>query len=235
MNNDLYIELESKTGIQFSDRKLLHQAFIHRSYLNENRSLKLEHNERLEFLGDAVIELTTTEYLFHKYQQPEGILTSWRSSIVRGKSLSEEAKVMGLDKLLLTSRGESKNIGKAKDLLLANVFEALCGAIYLEKGYKVAYEFVEKFLLYKLDDMLKEGQHIDPKGRLQEITQEKIGITPSYKVITEDGPDHNKQFTVGLMLNNKQISTGTGSSKQIAQTDAASAALESIDEIIKNY
>lgn len=231
MNEQKIIELEKKIDFVFKNRGLIEQVFIHRSYLNENRNRQLEHNERMEFLGDAVLELAVTEYLYNNFSQPEGVLTNWRSAIVRGKSLSDEAKKLGLDDLLLTSRGEAKNIGKAKDLLLANAFEALIGAIYLDQGYEPSREFVNKFLVYKLSDVIKSGANIDPKGSLQEFTQEKFAVTPTYRVISEEGPDHNKHFCVGLYLNEKEISQGTGSSKQTAQTEAAKKALENCDSI----
>lgn len=225
-------DLASKLGLSFKNPELLERVFIHRSYLNENKSRQLEHNERLEFLGDAVLELAVTEYLYLHYKHPEGVLTNWRSAIVRGKSLSDEAKKLELDTFLMTSRGEAKNAGKAKDLLLANCFEALIGAIYIDLGYKSAFDFVDKYVIYKLDEVVNGGQHIDPKGHFQEMTQEKWSITPSYNVISEAGPDHNKQFKVGLYLSDKLISEGEGSSKQIAQVEAAKAALEVWDTIV---
>lgn len=232
MSNTNLSDLESELGLNFKNKGLLERVFIHRSYLNENKGRNLEHNERMEFLGDAVLELAVTEYLYNHYQHPEGVLTNWRSAIVRGKSLSDEAKRLELDRLLQTSRGEAKNEGKAKDLLLANCFEALIGAIYLDQGYDTAFSFVEKNVIYKLDDIIKGGQHIDPKGRFQELTQEKWSVTPNYVVLSESGPDHNKIFKVGLYLNDKLISEGGGSSKQIAQVDAAKAALEIWDSIV---
>lgn len=231
MNKEKLDDLEKKLGIKFNDRKLYERVFIHRSYLNENKRKELEHNERLEFLGDAVIELIVTEFLYKKFNHPEGILTNWRSAIVRGKSLSDEAKIIGLDELLLTSRGESKNVGKAKDLLLANVLEALVGAIYIDLGYEKAQEFVSKHVIYKLDEVIKSGQNIDPKGRFQELSQEKFSITPTYIVVSETGPDHNKKFVVSANLGEKFIANGSGASKQSAQVEAARAALENWDKI----
>jgi ribonuclease-3 len=223
--------LEDTIGIKFKNRDLLRQAFIHRSYLNENREKGLEHNERMEFLGDAVLELAVTEHLFEHYQKPEGVLTSWRSAIVRGRSLSDEAKKLKIDELLLTSRGEARNVGKAKDLLLANAFEALIGAIYIEHGYKKAFWFIERFLIYKLLSVIENGENIDPKGRFQELAQDKFSITPTYFVLEESGPDHNKEFVVSANLGDKEISRGNGSSKQSAQIAAAKAALMIFDQI----
>lgn len=231
MDQQILNQLEEKIGVKFSNRELLERVFIHRSYLNEVKNPSLKHNERLEFLGDAVLELAVTEYLYNKYDKPEGILTNLRSAIVRGRSLSDEAKKHGLDELLLTSRGEEKNVGKAKDLLLANAFEALIGAIYLDKGYERSKAFVEKHVIYKLDDVIKNGQNIDPKGRFQELAQDKYSITPTYKVISESGPDHNKQFIVMLQLNDKDIAKGEGSSKQVAQIEAAANGLQVWDQI----
>jgi ribonuclease-3 len=231
MNQDKLLEFEKSIGITFQNRPVYERVFIHRSYLNENKQKDLEHNERLEFLGDAVIELAVTEYLYKNFTHPEGILTNWRSAIVRGKSLSDEAKKIGLDNMLMTSRGEAKNAGKAKDLLLANALEALIGAIYLDQGFDIAKKFINDHIVYKLDDVVSSGQNIDPKGRFQELSQEKFAITPTYKVLSENGPDHNKIFIVGLYLTDKKIADGTGSSKQTAQVEAARNALEVWDSI----
>ena len=227
------IEFEQSIGVQFRDKSLLEQVFIHRSYLNEHKSLNLEHNERLEFLGDAVLELAVTKYLYENYDKPEGDLTNWRSALVKGESLSVEAKRIGLDLFLKTSRGEAKNMGKARDILLANAFEALIGAIYLDQDFDEAYNFVLKNIIYKLEDILENGSYFDAKSRFQEMSQDKFGITPSYEVISEVGPDHNKIFTVAAYLNEKKVGQGEGSSKQKAQTDAAQSALNNWDEIVK--
>jgi len=226
-------EFEDEIGVQFRDKSLLERVFIHRSYLNEHKTLNLEHNERLEFLGDAVLELATTKFLYENYDRPEGDLTNWRSALVKGESLSVEAKRIGMDQFLKTSRGESKNIGKARDILLANAFEALIGAIYLDQDFDEAYNFVLKNIIYKLDNILENGLYFDAKSRFQELSQDKFGITPSYEVAKEEGPDHNKIFTVVAYLNEKQVGTGDGSSKQKAQTNAAQNALDNWDEITK--
>jgi len=219
-------EFANKNQIEFKNKELLNQVFIHRSYINEHRSSGLAHNERLEFLGDAVLELATTEYLFTNYDQPEGEMTSWRSALVKGESLSEEAKKVGMDRYINVSRGEAKNIGKARDLILANAFEALIGAIYLDQGYEAARKFVEKHIVYKLDDILKNQRYIDAKSHLQEIAQEKFSITPTYETLSETGPDHNKNFIVAVFIGKKKVGEGEGNSKQKAQIAAAADALE---------
>lgn len=226
-------EFERKIGLVFKNKNLLETVFIHRSYLNEHRSLKLEHNERLEFLGDAVLELCVTEYLFKKYNKPEGEMTNWRSALVKGESLSDEAKKIGLNDLIKTSRGEAKNVGKARDLILANAFEALIGAIYLDQGYETACKFVESHIIYKLETILEQGLFYDPKSKFQESSQELLSITPTYELISESGPDHNKIFIMGAYLNEKKVGEGSGKSKQRAQTEAARNALENWDKIIK--
>jgi len=219
-------EFANKNQIEFKNKELLNQVFIHRSYINEHRSSGLAHNERLEFLGDAVLELATTEYLFTNYDQPEGEMTSWRSALVKGESLSEEAKKITMDEYIRVSRGEAKNTGKARDLILANAFEALIGAIYLDQGYEAARKFVEKHIVYKLDDILKNQRYIDAKSHLQEIAQEKFSITPTYETLSETGPDHNKNFIVAVFIGKKKVGEGEGNSKQKAQIAAAADALE---------
>ena len=228
-------ELEKKIGIEFKDHNLIETVFVHRSYLNEHRSLNLEHNERLEFLGDAVLELCATEYLFRTFpDKAEGEMTNWRSALVKGESLSAESKRLGINDLLKTSRGESKNTGKARDLLLANAFEALIGAIYLDQGYDQAAGFVEANVLYKLPEILKEGLYYDPKSKFQEMSQEMLGITPTYELISESGPDHAKTFITGAYLGNEKVGEGSGASKQRSQSEAAKDVLEHWDDIIQN-
>lgn len=226
-------EFEKKIGIKFKNRELIHTVFTHRSYLNEHRNLKHDHNERLEFLGDAVLELCVTEYLFENYDKPEGTMTNWRSALVKGESLSEEAKKIGMNDLINTSRGESKNTGKARDLILANAFEALLGAIYLDKGYRESYKFVEKHIVYKLEEIIKNGLDYDAKSKFQEMSQDELSITPSYEELESEGPDHNRIFTMAAYLGDKKVGIGKGRSKQKAQTEAAKAALKSWDKIIK--
>ena len=216
-------------GLDFKNQEILEQVFIHRSYINEHRSLGLSHNERLEFLGDAVLELAVTEYLFSQYDRPEGEMTAWRSALVKGESLSAEAKKIGMEEHLKVSRGEAKNTGKARDLILANAFEAFLGAIYLDLGYDAARKFVGDHIIYKLNDILENQHFIDAKSRLQELSQEKFSITPSYETVSETGPDHNKKFIVAAFIGKKKIAEGEGNSKQKAQIAAAAAALEQKD------
>lgn len=217
--------VEATIGIDFKNKDLIRQVFIHRSYLNENRNFDLAHNERLEFLGDAVLELVVTEYLFKNYPNPEGELTNWRAALVRGERISEVGAVLGFEKFLLLSHGEQKNTGKAKKIILANTFEALVGAIYLDKGYKQSKEFITQYLLIYFEEILAGELYIDPKSRLQELTQERLGITPEYEVHKEWGPDHAKHFQVGVYINKQLIGEGEGASKQMAQTEAAKKAL----------
>jgi ribonuclease III len=226
-----YDEFLKKIEIQFKNKELFNTVFIHRSYLNEHKSLKLEHNERLEFLGDAVLELAVTRFLFNNYNKPEGEMTNWRSALVKGESLSTEAKKLGMDGLIKTSRGESKNVGKARDLILANAFEALIGAIYIDQGFEPAATFIEKFICYKIKDIVDNELYYDSKSKFQEMAQEKFGITPIYELVSEVGPDHNKVFTVCAYIGKNKISEGQGSSKQRAQLDAAKNSLERWDEI----
>jgi len=229
------LEFEKSIGIEFKDRELIETVFTHRSYLNEHRNLKHDHNERLEFLGDAVLELCVTEYLYKNYNKPEGIMTNWRSALVKGESLSKEAKKIGMNELIKTSRGESKNTGKARDLILANAFEALLGAIYIDKNYRDTYKFVEKNIAYKLDEIIERGLDYDAKSKFQELAQDTLGITPSYDEIKSVGPDHNKEFTMAAFLNGKEVGRGKGRSKQKAQTDAATEALNNWEKIKKEF
>lgn len=221
-------KIQKKIGIKFDDLKLLQQVFVHRSYLNEHKDFKLDHNERLEFLGDAVLELIVTEYLYKHYNEPEGILTNWRSALVRGESLSALAEKLDIDKYLLLSHGESKSSGKGRKLILANALEALVGAIYLDKGYEKTCSFIEKFLIINLDDIIKKGLYIDAKSKLQELAQDKYTITPRYQVTSEFGPDHDKNFIIAVFLDDKKIGEGNGSSKQLAEQDAAKNALRNL-------
>src|SRR3989344_5960190 len=207
-------ELENKIKIKFKDKSLLQSALTHRSYLNENRKWPLPHNERLEFLGDAVLELITTEYLYKAYPNPEGELTNFRSALVNYKMLSEVASDLELDGYILLSKGEAKDTGRARQVILANALEALIGAIYLDSGFEATRVFVNDYIILRLEKIVAEGKVLDPKSKFQELTQEKLGVTPHYKVLAEWGPDHNKNFEVGVFVNEKQIAKGTGSSKQ---------------------
>ncbi len=218
--------LEKKLGIKFKNKDLLKQAFTHRSYLNENPNSKLEHNERLEFLGDAVMELIVTEHLFKDFpEKAEGDLTNWRAALVNAKMLTSVAEDMEFNDYLLLSRGEAKEGGKARAYILANAFEAFLGALYLDSGYKACDEFIKKYLLKNLADIIQDGSYKDAKSKFQEEAQERNSITPNYKVIKESGPDHNKKFVVGVYLDKELVAEGSGSSKQEAEEAAAELAL----------
>ena len=219
-------DLAKKIEVDFRDIKLLEQAVTHRSFLNENRDYKLDHNERLEFLGDAVLELVVTEHLFNNFPNPEGELTSWRAALVNGEMLSSVAKKMGVEEYLLMSKGESKDSGRARVYLLANAFEAITGAIYLDQGYDVVKEFILKKVVVELNDILKNKSYMDPKSYFQEKAQETEKVTPSYRVTKEWGPDHDKHFVMGVYLGDKLIAEGEGDSKQDAQREAARKGLE---------
>ncbi len=225
--NKRFEKLEEKLDLNFKNKNLLVQAFCHRSYINENPDFNLGHNERLEFLGDAVMELVVTEYLFQNYpEKAEGDLTDWRAALVNTKMLSDVAKSMGLSKHLLLSNGEKKERGKAKQYMLADTFEALIGAIYVDSGYEKAEEFIKNNLLVKLPEIISLELFKDPKSELQEIAQEAEGITPTYKVIEESGPDHDKNFRMGVFLEDRKLAEGEGSSKKEAEEEAAQKALE---------
>ena len=217
---------EKRINYSFKDKDFLTQAFTHRSYLNENKSFKLNHNERLEFLGDAVLELVTTEYLYLKYKnKTEGELTSIRAALVNTISLSMTASDIILGPHLLLSKGEQKDTGRARGVILANAFEAVVGAIYLDGGYKMAKKFLEEVLLHKEQEIVERNLWQDAKSVLQEKAQEFEGVTPQYKIIKEVGPDHAKTFTVGVYFKSEIIAKGTGQSKQEAETSAAHLAL----------
>jgi ribonuclease-3 len=221
-------QLEQQLGIVFKDKALLERAFVHRSYLNEHPKLGLEHNERLEFLGDAVLELAVTDYLYNTYPNPEGDLTNWRSALVKTESLSEIAEVLELSQYLKLSRGEAKGNERSRALISANCVEALIGAIYLDQGLDVARDFIAKQVTAKLPAILESGAWVDPKSRFQEIAQERDGHTPIYKVLEESGPDHDKIFVMGVYVGDKLYGKGSGSSKQAAQQVAAANALKQV-------
>lgn len=215
-------KLEEKLAIQFKNPDVLRQALTHRSYLNENPSLKVEHNERLEFLGDAVIELVVTEALFQRYpEKPEGEMTSFRAALVNAKMLSEVASSIDLNDFLLLSRGEAKDTGRARQYILANAFEAVVGAMYLDQGYEACKKFLETTVLVHLEKVVAERLYKDPKSLFQEEAQERIGITPTYEVLKEWGPDHDKHFVVGVFVGKELVAEGEGPSKQAAQEAAA--------------
>lgn len=212
-------------GYEFKNIDLLITALTHRSYVNEHKKSVSEHNERLEFLGDAVLELVVTDFLFRNYNEPEGILTSWRASLVRTESIGEAGDKLGYEPLLRMSRGEKKGSDRARQQILANAFEAVTGAIYLERGYADAEAFITKHITSKLESILKEGSWRDPKSHLQEVSQRIDNATPVYRVINEEGPDHDKIFTLGAYVNERLMGEGVGPSKQFAQQQAARNAL----------
>lgn len=220
-------ELESLIGINFNDKNLLSVALTHRSYLNETKNAT-EHNERLEFLGDAVLELVATEHLYKNFNNPEGELTNWRSAVVRGDNLAKVAAQLKLGEYLKMSKGEEKSGGRTRTLLLANTLEAVIGAIHLDQGYSKAEEFINLHIVSTLDEIIENKLYLDPKSSLQEKTQSTMSKTPEYKVIAEDGPDHDKKFTVAVFAGSNKLGTGTGSSKQKAEQLAAIDALNNL-------
>lgn len=225
MTEEMISELEQRIGYTFQKKDLLQQALTHRSYLNENPSWGLDHNERLEFLGDAVLELVVTENLFSSFPNPEGEMTNWRAALVNANMLAQISLNIDLNKYLLLSRGEAKDTGRARQYILANAMEALIGAIYLDKGYAAAKKFIEQLVLVELPKIMKEGTYRDAKSVLQEEAQERIGVTPTYEVLEEWGPDHARNFRVGVFLGKEQAGIGDGPSKQEAQQRAAQDAL----------
>lgn len=217
---------KEKLGYDFNNINLLVTALTHRSYLNEHKKSANEHNERLEFLGDAVLELVVTDYLFQNYDKPEGILTAWRSALVRTESISAAGDRLGYEKLIRMSRGEKQGSVRARQQILANAFEATTGAIYLDQGYEAAKKYITDNILSTLPQILEDESWRDPKSYLQEISQAKDGFTPVYRVLEEVGPDHEKIFTLGVFVGDKQMGQGEGPSKQIAQQEAARAAIK---------
>lgn len=214
-----------KLGVEFKNIDLLVLAFTHRSYVNEHKKTAPEHNERLEFLGDAVLELVVTEYLYGNFSDPEGILTNWRSALVRTESIGAAAARNGFEPLLRLSRGEKRGTERARAQILANSYEAVTGALYLDQGYEAAKVFITRTILSTFKEILATGSWMDPKSHLQEMAQSRDGHTPQYRVLHEEGPDHDKIFTVGVFVNGELRGQGTGPSKQIGQQKAAEAAL----------
>lgn len=221
-------KLAKKLSLDLNDREVFENAFVHRSYLNEHPKFHLGNNERLEFLGDAVLELVATKYLYDKFQKPEGELTALRSALVRGKNLSEVASGLGVEECLYLSSGEAQGSQKAKSLILANALEAIIGSIYLDLGYDQARNFIEKSILRLTNKIIDEKLYIDAKSDFQEKVQEKYKITPQYKVLDQSGPDHNKVFTSAVFLGDKMIASGEGDSKNSAEQEAAKNALVKI-------
>ncbi|MBI4994758.1 ribonuclease III [Candidatus Peregrinibacteria bacterium] len=221
--------LQRKIKNNFKNPSLLEMAFVHKSYVNEHKREQRMHNERLEFLGDAVLELVTTEFLYSAFpQEGEGKLTNFRSALVKGNHLAKVSRTLGLGQYLKLSRGEDCGGGREKNYLLANVLEALIGAIYLDKGFAAAHKFISRFILTNLGDILQKGLHVDPKSSLQEFAQDKHSVTPVYQVLSESGPDHNKIFEVAVYIGEKMLAKGIGSSKQKAEQEAAVNALKEI-------
>lgn len=224
--SDKLSELEEKIGFKFKNRDNLLQALTHRSYLNENPDWHLDHNERLEFLGDAVLELVVTEYLYSNYPNPEGEMTNWRAALVNAIMLSKIAGEFDLNKYVLLSKGEAKDTGRARQYILANAMESLIGAIYIDQGYDAAKEFITKFVLKELSGIIDNKLYRDAKSLFQEMAQDKVGITPTYEVLKEWGPDHARNFQIGVFLEKEMVASGEGPSKQEAQQQAASEALK---------
>lgn len=222
-----FTPFETAIGVSFNDKKVLQHAFIHRSYINENPRSGLEHNERLEFLGDAVLELVVTDYLFRTYpSSPEGELTAYRSAIVNAVIIAEVASALGMNEYLLLSKGEAKDTGRARSTILANTYESFVGALYIDQGYAPCRDFIMRTLLPRLDEIIAKKSWKDAKSWVQEEAQERLGVTPSYKVVAENGPDHDKHFTIGIFFGDKKIAEGKGRSKQEGEQKAATAALE---------
>lgn len=219
-------EISRILGISFKNAEYLQTAFTHRSYLNEHRNYPLDHNERLEFLGDAVLELAVTEYLFHHYPNPEGELTSWRAALVNGEMLSRVGAELGIEPFLLMSRGEAKDTGRSRQYLVANAMEAIIGALYLDQGYEEAKNFILRVVVSHLPEVFEQKLYADPKSQFQEEAQTRLGLTPSYRVLSESGPDHDKCFTAGAFVGEELVAEGEGNSKQEAQREAAKNALK---------
>ncbi len=218
-------QLKEKLGIEIRNADLFQEALTHRSYLNEHKEYGHPHNERLEFLGDAVLELAVTKHLFNTFENPEGDLTSFRAALVNGDMLGVIGQSLGIQDFLLMSRGEAKDTGRARGYLVANAVEAIIGALYLDQGYDAAEAFIQKNVMSHLQEVLEQGLHTDPKSLFQEFSQDKVGITPSYRVLREWGPDHDRHFIAGVYLGDELVAEGEGASKQEAQREAAKKGL----------
>lgn len=227
MSSPDFSQFEKQIQVSFNNKDILKQAFVHRSFLNENKEFPIGHNERLEFLGDAVLELVITDYLYRKFpQKTEGEMTSLRSSLVNSTTLHAVGQGLGINDFLMLSRGEAKDTGRARQYILANTIEAIIGAIYIDQGYDEAKRFIIENICPLMDSIIEEGSWIDAKSLFQEKAQEHEGVTPAYKTVKEDGPDHDKHFTVGVYLKNDLVAQGEGDSKQDAEQKAARKALE---------
>ena len=234
MDTNKYQEFaKEKLGFEFNDINLLVVALTHRSYVNEHKSAH-EHNERLEFLGDAVLELVSSDFLYRNYEYPEGVMTALRAALVRTESIGDAGKELGYEPLVRLSKGEKHGSMRAHDVILADCFEAVIGAIYLDQGYDAAKDFIYKHILVKIDAILEEGTWRDPKSYVQELAQKVDGMTPVYRTLKEDGPDHDKTFTVGLYVGDELKGTGTGHSKQEAQTEAAREGVKKYRALVKD-
>ncbi len=225
MFEDKISELESKIGVTFKNKDILLQALTHRSYLNENHKWHLDHNERLEFLGDAVLELVVTEYLYKNYPNPEGEMTNWRAALVNANMLASISSSFDLNDFVLLSRGEAKDTGRARQYILANAVEAVIGAVYIDQGYEVSAKFIAQFVLKELPRIIEHRLYRDAKSLFQEQAQERVGATPTYEVLEEWGPDHARNFKIGVFLEKDMAGFGEGPSKQEAQQNAAEDAL----------
>ncbi len=227
MNKNEYQDFaREKLGFEFHDIDLLITALTHRSYVNEHKQSASEHNERLEFLGDAVLEMITSDFLFRTYDEPEGVMTAWRSALVRTESIGAAGEELGYERLVRLSKGEKRGSARARAVILADCFEAVIGAIYLDQGYAVAKNFVNKHILSKINQVIEEGSWRDPKSYLQELSQHIDTSTPVYQLIDESGPDHDKTFTVGVYVSRQLKGYGTGHSKQEAEAHAAAEAVK---------
>ncbi len=228
-------DLEKLLEVKFNNKNFLKEAITHRSFINENPSWPVSQNERLEYLGDAVLELVVTEFLFNRYPNyNEGQLTCFRAALVNFEMLNRVAKRIGLEKYVLVSKGELRDSGRAKNVILANAVEALFGAVYIDQGYDVARRLIEKIILVHIDEVIKKELFRDPKSMLQEIIQERLKLTPTYKALKEEGPDHRKKFLVGVFFDEKKVATGSGLSKHEAETHAAKKALAKIKKTDDN-
>jgi len=226
LNTDLN-KLQKIVGATFSDLNLLRSAVTHRSYLNEHKEVTWDHNERLEFLGDAVLELVVTDFLYKKYpEKPEGELTAIRAALVNTVSLAAASEQLGVNEFLMMSKGEAKDMGRARQYILANTFEACIGALYMDQGYDVATQFIATHLFPKTEGIVKDRLWQDGKSRFQELAQEHTGVTPTYETVAQEGPDHDRVFTVGVYLRKEKVAEGTGRSKQEAEQEAARKAVE---------